>query len=94
MNIFPNKSKGEPHIFGWKFVFEWYGFCVSHTTPIHETLIKDKASLLNVVKNFKFGSKIALTSISLSFITHLPLNKQTQVQLHSLKYHHLPSPYT
>ena len=34
-----------------------------------------KVSLLNVVKKFKFGVKIALTSISHSFITHLPLNK-------------------
>ena len=74
--------------------FEWYGFCASHTTPIHETLIKAKASLLDVVKKFKFGAKIALKSISLNFITHLPLKKQTQVQLYSLKYHHLPSPYT
>ena len=94
MNAFPNKSKGEPHIFWVEIFFEWYGFCASHTTPIHETLIKAKASLLNVVKKFKFGAKIALTSISLSFITHLLLNKQTQVQLHSLRYHHLPSPYT
>jgi hypothetical protein len=52
-----------------------------HTTPIHETLVKAKVSLLNVVKNFKFGAKITLTSISLSFITHLPSNKQTQVQV-------------
>ena len=56
--------------------FEWYGFCASHITPIHETLIKTKVSLLYVAKKFKFGAKIALTNISLSFITHLLLNKQ------------------
>jgi hypothetical protein len=67
-------------------------FRASHTTPINETFIKAKASLLNVVKKFKFGAKIALTSISLSFITHLLLNKQTQVQLHSLRYHHFIYP--
>ena len=78
MNAFPNKSKGEPHVFGWKIFFEWYGFRASHTTPIHETLVKAKVSLLNVVKKFKFGAKIALASISLRFITHLLLNKQTQ----------------
>jgi hypothetical protein len=61
-------------------IFRMVRFCASHTTPIHETLVKAKASLLNVVKKFKFGAKITLTSISLSFITHLPLNKQTQVQ--------------
>ena len=47
-------------------------------SPIHETLAMAKVSLLNVVKNFKFGAKIALTSISHSFITHLLSNKQTQ----------------
>jgi hypothetical protein len=78
MNAFPNKSKGEPHIFGWKIFLSGTVFCASHTTPIHETLIKAKASILNGVKKFKFGAKIALTSIFLSFITHLPLNKQTQ----------------
>ena len=51
-------------------------FCASHITPIRETLIKIKVSLLYVVKNFKFGTKIALTGIYLSFITHLLLNKQ------------------
>ena len=51
-------------------------FCASHITPIRETLIKTKVSLLYVVKKFKFGTKIALTGISLSFITHLPLNKR------------------
>jgi hypothetical protein len=55
-------------------------FCASHTTPIHETLVKAQVSLLNIVKKIKFGAKITLTSISLSFITHLPSNKQTQVQ--------------
>ena len=50
-------------------------FRASNTTPIHETLVKAKVSLLNVVKKFKFGAKITLTSISHSFITHLPLNK-------------------
>jgi hypothetical protein len=40
-------------------------------SPIHETLAMAKVSLLNVVKNFKFGAKITLTSISHSFITHL-----------------------
>jgi hypothetical protein len=69
-------------------------FCARHTTPIHEKLVKAKVSLLNVVKNFKFGAKIALTNISLSFITHLLSNKQTQVQLYPIRYHHLPSPYT
>lgn len=93
MNAFPIKSKGEPHIFGWKF-FLVVRFCASHTTSIHETLVKAKVSLLNVVKNFKFGAKITLTSISIGFITHLPSNKQTQVQLYPIRYHHLPSPYT
>ena len=51
-------------------------FCASHITPIRETLIKTKVSLLYVVKNFKFDTKIALTGIYLSFITHLLLNKQ------------------
>jgi hypothetical protein len=48
---------------------------VGKTSPIQETLAMAKVSLLNVVKKFKFGAKITLTSISLSFITHLPLNK-------------------
>lgn len=44
-------------------------------SPIHETLAMAKVSLLNVVKNFKFGAKITLTSIFHSFITHLLSNK-------------------
>jgi hypothetical protein len=72
--LFPNKSKGKPHIFGVE-IFEWYGFCASHITPIHETLIKTKVSLLNVAKKIKFVAKVTLTSISFSFITHLLLNK-------------------
>ena len=75
MNAFPIKSKGEPHIFGWKFFLNGTVFA-SHTTPIHETLLKAKVSLLNVVKKFKFDAKVTLTSISLSFITHLPSNKK------------------
>ena len=51
-------------------------FCASHITPIRETLIKIKVSLLYVVKNFKFGTKITLKGIYLNFITHLLLNKQ------------------
>jgi hypothetical protein len=94
MNDFPNKSKGELHIFGWKIFLSGTVFCASYTTPIHETLIKAKASHLNVVKKIKFGAKIALTSIFLSFITHLLSDKHTQVQLYSLRYHYLPSPYT
>ena len=47
-------------------------FRASYTTPIHETFVKAKVSLLNVVKKFKFGAKITLTSVSHSFITHLP----------------------
>jgi hypothetical protein len=78
MNVFPNKSKGESHIFGWKFFLSGTVFCASHTTPIHETLIKAKASLLNVVKKIKFGAKIALTSISLSFI-----NSRKSANIHS-----------
>ena len=63
-------------------------------SPIHETLAMAKVSLLNVVKNFKFGAKITLTSISHSFITHLSSNKQTQAKVYTIRYHHLPSPYT
>ena len=91
--LFPKDLKANLTYLGWK-ILSGTVFRASHTTPIHETLIKAKASLLNVVKKFKFGAKIALKSISLSFITHLQSNKQTQVQLHSLRYHHLPSPYT
>jgi hypothetical protein len=44
--------------------------------------IMDSAQFLNVAQFFKFGAKIALTSISLFFITHLLLNKtKDQVQL-------------
>ena len=75
-------------------IFKLYGFVLVIQSPIHETLAMAKVSLLNVVKNFKFGAKITLTSISLSFITHVPSNKQTQVQLYPIRYHHLPSPYT
>ena len=77
INAFPTNSRGEPHIFGGgKFFSGTVFFFASHITPIRETLIKIKVSLLYVVKNFKFGTKITLTSISLSFITHLLLNKQ------------------
>ena len=69
-------------------------FCASHSTPIHETLAKAKFSLLNVVKKFKFGAKITLTSISHSFITHLPSNKQTQEKVYLQGIIILPSPYT
>ena len=61
---------------------ELYGFVLVIQSPIHETLAKAKVSLLNVVKKFKFGAKIALTSISHSFITHLPSNKQTQAKVY------------
>jgi hypothetical protein len=61
---------------------EWYGFVLVIQSPIHETLAMAKVSLLNVVKKFKFGAKIALTSISHSFITHLPSNKQTQAKVY------------
>ena len=54
-------------------------FCASHITPIHEILIKTKVSLLYVAKKFKFGAKITLTNIFLSFITHLPL-KQIKIK--------------
>ena len=54
---------------------EWYGYVLVIQSPIHETLAMAKVSLLNVVKKFKFGAKITLTSISHSFITHLPSNK-------------------
>ena len=56
-------------------------------SPIHETLAKAKVSLLNDVKNFKFGAKITLTSISHSFITHLPLNKTNLSESVSVRYH-------
>jgi hypothetical protein len=46
-----------------------------------------KASLLNVVKNFKFGAKITLTNISHSFITHLPLNKTNSSESVYARYH-------
>ena len=55
--------------------------------PIHETLAMAKVSLLNVVKKFKFGAKIALTSISHSFITHLPLNKTNSSESAYVRYH-------
>ena len=69
-------------------------FCASHITPIRETLIKIKVSLLYVVKNFKFGTKITLTSISLSFITHLLLNKQKSSAIVFSKNRIFTPPYT
>ena len=67
-------------------------FRASHTTPIHETLAKAKVSLPNVVKNFKFGTKIALTSVSHIFITHLPLNKTNSSESVHVRYHHFTLP--
>ena len=51
-------------------------FVLVINSPIHETLIRTKVSLLNNVKFFLICAKITLTSVSLSFITQLPLNKQ------------------
>ena len=53
--------------------------------PIHETLIMPKVSLLYVAKKFKFGAKIVLTNIYLSFITRLPLNKKKSSVIASSK---------
>ena len=57
INAFPTNSRGEPHIFGVD-NFLVVRFCASHITPIHETLIKTKVSLLNVVKIFKLALKL------------------------------------
>ena len=78
--LFPKDLRANLTYLGWKFLSGMV-FCASHTTPIHETLIKTKVSLLHVAKNFKFGAKIALTDISLSFITHLLLKNKNQAKL-------------
>ena len=72
--LFPKDLRANLTFFGWKFL-SGKVFVLVIQFPIHETLITTKVSLLHVAKNFKFGAKIALTSISLSFITHLLLNK-------------------
>ena len=76
--LFLSNLKANLTYLGGNFFFKWYGFVLVVQSPIHETLAMAKVSLLSVVKNFKFGAKIALTSISHSFITHLLSNKQTQ----------------
>ena len=53
----PTNSRGEPHIFGWK-IFDGTVFVLVIDSPINETLIRTKVSLLNNVKNFKFALKL------------------------------------
>ena len=72
--LFPKDLKANLTYLGWKFL-SGMDFVLVIQFPIHQTLIKIKVSLLYVVKNFKFGAKIALTNISLGFITHSLLNK-------------------
>ena len=72
--LFPKDLRANLTFLGWKFL-SGKVFVLVIQFPIHETLITTKVSLLYVAKKFKFGAQIALTSISLSFITHLLLNK-------------------
>ena len=51
--LFPKDLRANLTFFGVE-IFEWKGFCASYITPMRETLIETKVSLLYVAKKIKF----------------------------------------